>query len=216
MGHPRGIDILLISPQEERMHLSVRLDYRATNNEAGYEALIAGAFEINNARLKLYAEAFEKLKVNFDEVSLQKLPRADNQAADELAKLEGTRVTPFHLVYGGEAVVPVEVEIESDRVQQYDADNAERRQLELGLIDEARAKAAVRLLTYRQRMRLNYDRRVVPRAFQVGDLVWKKVRPVGDVSKVEAPWAGPFKIIKKLRLGAYYLEHEDGRQLERP
>ncbi|XP_042460058.1 uncharacterized protein LOC122043495 [Zingiber officinale] len=36
------IDILLISPQEERMHLSVRLDYRATNNEAEYEALIAG------------------------------------------------------------------------------------------------------------------------------------------------------------------------------
>ena len=36
-----GIGVLLISPHEERMHLSVRLDYRATNNEAKYEALIA-------------------------------------------------------------------------------------------------------------------------------------------------------------------------------
>ncbi|XP_042415343.1 uncharacterized protein Mb2253c-like [Zingiber officinale] len=94
----------------ERMHLSVQLDYRATNNEAEYEALIAGlqaarhvgasrvvihtdsqlaaqqlmgAFEINNARLKLYAEAFEKLKTNFTEVMVQKIPRAENQATDE-------------------------------------------------------------------------------------------------------------------------------------
>ncbi|XP_042466341.1 uncharacterized protein LOC122048891 [Zingiber officinale] len=109
-----GVGILLISPKEERMQLSVRLDYRATNNEAEYEALIAGlqaarhmgairvlihsdsqsaaqqlsgTFEINNARLRLYAEAFEKLKANFKEVVIRKVPRAENQVADELAKL---------------------------------------------------------------------------------------------------------------------------------
>ncbi|XP_042386420.1 uncharacterized protein Mb2253c-like [Zingiber officinale] len=96
------------------MHLSVWLDYRTTNNEAEYEALIAGlqvarhvgasnvlihsdlhlaaqqlsgAFEISNVRLKLYAEAFTKLKAGFREVLIQKIPRAENQAADELAKL---------------------------------------------------------------------------------------------------------------------------------
>ncbi|XP_042414696.1 uncharacterized protein LOC122003691 [Zingiber officinale] len=98
---------------------------------------------------------------------------------------EGTGVTPFHLVYGGEAVIPVEVGIESDQLQQYDVDNAERRQLELDLVDEARVK--------------------------VGDLVWKKVKPVSDVGKLEAPWAGPFRIVEKLRSGSYYLEEEDGR-----
>ncbi|XP_042467514.1 uncharacterized protein LOC122050693 [Zingiber officinale] len=109
-----NIVLLLISPQEERMHLSIRLDYRATNNEVEYETLIArlqatrhvgaskvliysdsqlvaqqllGTFEINNTRLKLYAEAFNKLKTNFGEVVIQKIPRAENQAADELAKL---------------------------------------------------------------------------------------------------------------------------------
>ncbi|XP_042386566.1 uncharacterized protein LOC121978264 [Zingiber officinale] len=100
---------------------------------------------------------------------------------------EGTGATPFHLVYEGEAVVPIEVGIESDRVQQYDADNTERRQLELDLVDEARAKATVRLMAYRQRMKQNYNRRVIARAFQVGDLVWKKVKPAGYVSKLEAP-----------------------------
>ncbi|XP_042460696.1 uncharacterized protein LOC122044241 [Zingiber officinale] len=109
-----GVGILLISPKEERMQLSIRLDYRATNNEAEYEALIArlqtarhigaikvlihsdsqlaaqqlsGTFEINSAWLRLYAEAFQKLRANFQEVVIKKVPRAENQAADELAKL---------------------------------------------------------------------------------------------------------------------------------
>ncbi|XP_042426255.1 uncharacterized protein LOC122014139 [Zingiber officinale] len=261
-----GVGVLLVSPHGERMHLSVRLDYKATNNEADYEALIAGlqaarhvgasnvlihsdsqlaaqqlsvAFEIRNVRLKLYAEAFAKLRVDFREVVVQKIPRSANQAADELAKLldheggswvdelpgilwalrttpkEGTGATPFHLVYGGEAIVPVEVGIESDRIKVYDENNAERRHLELDLVDETRAKAVVWLMAYRQRMKQNYNRRAIPRSFQVGDLVYKKVKPVGDVTKLGAPWGGPFKIVEKFRSGAYYLEDEDGRKLER-
>ncbi|XP_042466324.1 uncharacterized protein LOC122048875 [Zingiber officinale] len=108
-------------------------------------------------------------------------------------------VTPFHLVYGGEAVVLVEVEIDFDRVQQYDAHNDEQRQLELNLVDETRVKATARLTAYRQRMRQSYNWRVIPRSFQVDDLVWRNVKPVGDVGKLEAPWIGPFKIVEKLR-----------------
>ncbi|XP_042460714.1 uncharacterized protein LOC122044263 [Zingiber officinale] len=100
---------------------------------------------------------------------------------------EGMGVTPFHLVYGGEAVVPVEIRVESDRMQSYSEYNAERRLLELDLVDEARAKASFRLMAYRQKMRQNYNRRVILRSFQVGDLVWKKVKPVSDVTKLEAP-----------------------------
>ncbi|XP_042410299.1 uncharacterized protein LOC121999723 [Zingiber officinale] len=128
---------------------------------------------------------------------------------------EGTKVTPFHLVYGGEAVFPVEVEVESDRIQHYSEDNAERRLLELDLMDEARTKTTIRLMIYRQRMKQRYNQRVIPRSFQVDDLVWKKVKPVGDITKLEAPWAGPFKVVEKLCSSAYYLEDEDGRRLQR-
>ncbi|XP_042467652.1 uncharacterized protein LOC122050846 [Zingiber officinale] len=83
---------------------------------------------------------------------------------------EGMCVTPFHLVYGGEAVIPVKVDIESDWLQQYNEDNIKRRQLELDLVDEARVKAATQLTAYRQRMRQSYNRRVIHPAFQVGDL----------------------------------------------
>ncbi|XP_042410332.1 uncharacterized protein LOC121999758 [Zingiber officinale] len=66
---------------------------------------------------------------------------------------EGTGVTPFHLVYGGEAIVPVKVGIESDQIQHYSEENAERRLLELDLVDEALARAVVQLIAYRQRMK---------------------------------------------------------------
>ncbi|XP_042453299.1 uncharacterized protein LOC122037894 [Zingiber officinale] len=129
---------------------------------------------------------------------------------------EGIGVTPFHLVYSVEAVVPVEVDVESDQIQHYSEDNTERMLSELDLVDEVRAKAVVRLMSYRQRMRQNYNRRVIPRSFQIGNLVWKKVKPFGNVSKLEAPWGGSFKVVGKLRSGTYYLEDEDERRLERP
>ncbi|XP_042422966.1 uncharacterized protein LOC122010493 [Zingiber officinale] len=129
----------------------------------------------------------------------------------EAEPLEATDVTPFQLVYRGEAVVPVEVGVESDQVQLYDEGNGERRLMELDLMDEVQDKAVVRLMAYRQRMRQNYNRRVILRSFQVGDLVWKKIKSVGDVTKLEAQWVGPYKVVQKLHSGAYYLEEENGR-----
>ncbi|XP_042401278.1 uncharacterized protein LOC121991331 [Zingiber officinale] len=82
-----------------------------------------------------------------------------------------TSLTPFHLVYGSEAVVPVEVGVPSTRRMLYDEENAEQRLAELDLISETRERTAARLIAYRQRMRQNYDRKVVPRFFGEGDLV---------------------------------------------
>ncbi|XP_042456155.1 uncharacterized protein LOC122040785 [Zingiber officinale] len=79
---------------------------------------------------------------------------------------KATSITLFHLVYEGEAVVLVEVDVESDRVQLYDEDNTERRLMELNLVDEARNKVFIHLMAYKQRMKQNYNRRVIPRSFQ--------------------------------------------------
>ncbi|XP_074579534.1 uncharacterized protein LOC141836022 [Curcuma longa] len=54
---------------------------------------IKGTFEIRNDRLKRYAEAIERLKSEFQEVVLQKIPQADNQRADNLAKLASSLST---------------------------------------------------------------------------------------------------------------------------
>ncbi|XP_042404561.1 uncharacterized protein LOC121994671 [Zingiber officinale] len=78
---------------------------------------------------------------------------------------EGTGLTPFPLVYSGEAIVPVEVGVKSDRIQHYGEDNAERRLLELDLVDKSRAKAIVWLMAYRQRMKQSYNWRDKDRSF---------------------------------------------------
>ncbi|XP_074587632.1 uncharacterized protein LOC141843477 [Curcuma longa] len=84
-----GIGVVLISPQEEEIRLSIRLSFRASNNEAEYEVVLVGLqaakrmgaarvhlhsdsqlvaqqvegnYEVRNDRLRRYAEAFTKLK----------------------------------------------------------------------------------------------------------------------------------------------------------
>ncbi|XP_042386515.1 uncharacterized protein LOC121978204 [Zingiber officinale] len=82
---------------------------------------------------------------------VDKLPRI--LWAVHMTPKEATSVPPFHLVYGGEALVPVEVGVESNRVQHYDEENDERRLMELDLVNEARDKAAIQLMAYRQQMK---------------------------------------------------------------
>ncbi|XP_042437117.1 uncharacterized protein LOC122023091 [Zingiber officinale] len=125
-----------------------------------------------------------------------------------------TKITPFQLVYGGEAVVPVEVGVESDWVKLYDKGNGERRLMELYLVDEVRDKEVVWLMAYRQRMRQNYSRRMIPRSFQVGDLVWKKINPVGDVTNSRHHGWDLTRSYRNSTRGAYYLEDENGKRLE--
>ena len=60
-----------------------------------------------------------------------------------------TGETPFRLTYGVDAVIPAEVGLTSNRVQNYMEDkNEEAIRLQLDLVDEARATAEQRLARY--------------------------------------------------------------------
>ncbi|XP_042441159.1 uncharacterized protein LOC122026484 [Zingiber officinale] len=98
----------------------MKLNFRATNNEVKYEVQLAGLqatrhvgvarvviysdsqlvtqqvagnFEVNSDKLQLYREAYEKMKEDFKEVTVTKIPRANNQRADELAKMASSLTT---------------------------------------------------------------------------------------------------------------------------
>ncbi|XP_042418192.1 uncharacterized protein K02A2.6-like [Zingiber officinale] len=73
---------------------------------------------------------------------------------------ESTGLTPFHLVYGNEAVVPIEIGVSSVKRTLYDEGNAEWRLAELDLISETRDRTTARLEAYRQRMRLENSSKV--------------------------------------------------------
>lgn len=58
------------------------------------------------------------------------------------------KMSPFHLVYGGDTLIPIEVNVGSTQVQAYDFDNPDRRLLELDLINKMREMATMQLFAY--------------------------------------------------------------------
>lgn len=52
-------------------------------------------------------------------------------------------MTPFHLMYRGEAVVPVDIGMTYTWINAYREDNDEKHMMELDLVDESQEKVAV-------------------------------------------------------------------------
>ncbi|RVW58211.1 Transposon Tf2-12 polyprotein [Vitis vinifera] len=104
--------------------------------------------------------------------------------------------TPYSLVYGMEAVLPVEIEMRSLRValEQHisEAEWAQSRYDQLSLLDEKRLRAADHVQAYQRKMTRAFRKRVKPRKFQRGDLVLKVLR--GLISdprgKFRPSWSG--------------------------
>ena len=88
-----------------------------------------------------------------------------------------TGESTFSLVYGAEAVLPTEVDALTSRSLLSEDQNDELLFVCLDRIEEKRSKAAVRLQAYHQQLRRSYGRKVRARAFQAGDLVWRKMTP---------------------------------------
>ncbi|GMI89758.1 hypothetical protein HRI_002645100 [Hibiscus trionum] len=133
-----------------------------------------------------------------------------------------TGATPFSLVYGMEAVMPIEVEIPSLRVlSELKLDEAEwirARYDQLALVEEKRLKAIRHGQMYQKRMMQAYNKKVRPREFQVGDLVLKKILPIHrDARGKWMPnWEGPYVVKKAFSGGALILNEMDGKDLPNP
>ncbi|XP_075665519.1 uncharacterized protein LOC142635206 [Castanea sativa] len=109
-----GIGIVLITPEKLVMEKSLRLGFVATNNEAEYEALLAGAqmvrhlgeeivelycdsrlvvgqvnreFEARDERMKKYLDRVKGVLGTFKSFKVRQIPRGQNAHADSLAML---------------------------------------------------------------------------------------------------------------------------------
>jgi hypothetical protein len=83
-----------------------------------------------------------------------------------------TQETPFFLVHGAEAVLPVKITHEAPRIAAYDeATSTEALQDDVDALDEARDVALARAMQYQQSLRNYHSSRVHPRYFVVGDLI---------------------------------------------
>ncbi|RVW76492.1 Gypsy retrotransposon integrase-like protein 1 [Vitis vinifera] len=133
-----------------------------------------------------------------------------------------TGATPYSLVYGMEAVLPVETEMGSLRValeqQISETEWAQARFDQLNLLDERRLRAADHVQAYQRKMARAFKKRVKPRPLQKGDLVLRILRGlIGDPrGKFRPSWSGPYVIRELTPEGAAWLTDLDGNQFSEP
>lgn len=117
-GQGSGAGIILEGPKGITLEQSLCFRFKASNNQAKYEALLAGLrlaedmgasrvkcltdskvvaeqiggnFQVKDHNMMRYYHAYQKLKANFQEVSVDHILREDNTRADQLAKLVATK-----------------------------------------------------------------------------------------------------------------------------
>ncbi|XP_068503957.1 uncharacterized protein [Phaseolus vulgaris] len=123
--------------------------------------------------------------------------------------------TPFSLVYGSDAMIPVEIHESSPHFLGFGAEESnEERKMNLDLIDEAREEARI-AEAVKRRVELQYSSKVKLRQFQVGDLVMRKAHPYELENKLSPKWTGPFRVIKAKGNGSYKLEALEGGPIPR-
>ncbi|XP_075515490.1 uncharacterized protein LOC142550140 [Primulina tabacum] len=144
-----GVGIVMISPWGEETKVAVRLNFRASNNEAEYEALLVGLraarsmgvtrtvlysdsqlviqqskgkFEVKNEKMIRYAQAIEKAKEDFSELIMKQISRTDNKAADRLATMVSSLDHPTKSELVGQELVSQIDHLQAEKVDMLEED----------------------------------------------------------------------------------------------
>ena len=142
--------------------------------------------------------------------------------AHRISRHGATKVTPFELVYG-QAVLPVEVNLDAYRLaKQNDLSVVDYYNSMMDNIDEVtdkRMKALKEIEKDKLRVARAYNKKVKDKSFQVGDLVWKTILPLGMKSnkfgKWSPSWEGPYRVVKVIFGNSYMMETLQGDRLPR-
>jgi len=122
-----------------------------------------------------------------------------------------TKYTPFFMVYGSEAVLPIDLEYGSPRLKAYnEQSNKETQENAVDQLEEARDMALLNSARYQQKLRRYHDKHVRKRDLNVGDLVLRRRQSNQGRHKLTPPWEGPYVVAKILKLGTYKLADEKG------
>ncbi|GJW56044.1 reverse transcriptase domain-containing protein [Tanacetum coccineum] len=86
-----GAGLIITNPDGTEFTYALRFRFNATNNEAEYEALIAGLRIARKMGMQnLQANKVKNLASTFKEFSIKQVPRGENKKADTLSKIAST------------------------------------------------------------------------------------------------------------------------------
>jgi hypothetical protein len=174
-------------------------------------------------------ESSDKTLLNLIKKKIEDNPRRWHEILSEalwahrISRHGATKVAPFELVYGQEAVLPVEVNLGAYRLAKQNSLNVESYYaLMMDNIDEVTDKQMLALEEIekdKRRVARAYNKKVKSKSFQVGDLVWKTILPIGSKSnkfgKWSPSWEGPYKVVKVCPWNSYMVETLQGQRLPR-
>ena len=130
-----------------------------------------------------------------------------------------TGESPFNLAYGTEVVLPIEVSLQSLRIDNYEEpENSDLKRIDLGLLSSTRLQAQIRMAAYQQKVAKYYNARVKEQTFRTGDMVLRRAemsRPT-EQGKLSPNWEGPYQVEEVIRPGTYRLKTLEGKTLSRP
>ncbi|KAK1601156.1 hypothetical protein QYE76_026987 [Lolium multiflorum] len=170
------------------------------------------------------AEASNKSLIKLIKRKIDEYPRRWHEVLSEalwayrMSCHGAIKTSPYHLVYGQEAVLPWEITAGSRRVTfQNDLTTEEYAALMSDSIEDAtelRLWSLEKIKENKAKVARAYNKKVRPKEFHVGDLVWEAVLPLGTKDAVYGKWSpnwhGPYKVDQVLKGNAYMLEQLDG------
>jgi hypothetical protein len=141
--------------------------------------------------------------------------------AHRISKHHATKVSLFELVYGQEAVLPVEISLNVIRfAKQNDLTVGDYYNLMMDNIDEVTDKRVTALGEIEKdkiMVAKAYNKKVKANSFQVGDLVWKIVLPLRSkdrkFGKWSPSWEGPYRVMQVMSGNTYLLQTLQGKDL---
>ncbi|KAJ9538340.1 hypothetical protein OSB04_031073 [Centaurea solstitialis] len=128
-----------------------------------------------------------------------------------------TGQTPFSLVYGCEALLPIESQLPIARHRTMDQ-NVINLYYDLDALEELREKAFQKMALQKAMVERHFNRKVKAKIFQVGDYVLRQVfqnTQELNAGKLSIKWEGPYIISKIIGNGAYKLTNIEGKEIPR-
>ena len=128
--------------------------------------------------------------------------------AHRTAKSQATRTSPFSLVYGTEAITPIDLVKPVVKLAEI---LGVPREAALEIVEEKCDNTASHNRLYQANMRARHKGQVKERRFQVGELVWKTAPHVRGVARVikykfSPKWEGPYRVEEAHQTRHYWLK----------